>query len=207
MKRGLLRILIVLGLGSLSCQAQELNAPVSKELHLQLEDTVELVKTPKFYIPKKAAMLSAVFPGLGQIYNGKWWKTPFVYAAVAGTVYGISWNNKYYSLYKNGYYDWIDNDPNSTRYLEVLPPGSDLESIDGTWFKSQLLAKKDGYRRDRDFMIILAAGVYLLNIIDANVDAHLSDFDVSPDLSMQLAPTILENRGAATFGLACTFKF
>lgn len=174
---------------------------------LQIEDSVQVLKVPKFYIPKKAAMLSAAFPGLGQIYNGKWWKVPIIYAGVAATVYGISWNNEYYSKYKRGYYDWIDSDPFSKSYLEVLPPNASVEDLDGTWFKSQLEAKKNSYRRDRDLMIIVAVAVYMINIIDANVDAHLADFDVSPDLSMRLSPSIINTQGQPALGLACRFNF
>ncbi len=205
MARNSIFIMILALSGLIQLKAQE---PVLQfEDTLLVQDSVQLAKKTKFYIPKKAAMLSAAFPGLGQIYNGKWWKVPILYAGVAATIYGISWNNGYYTKYKSGYYDWIDSDPYSQSYLEVLPPNSNIENIDASWFESQLEAKKDSYRRDRDLMIIVAVGVYMINIIDANVDAHLSDFDVTPDLSMRVSPSLIYSQGQASLGLACCFKF
>lgn len=156
-------------------------------------EKIEPEKTTRFYIPKKAAMFSAAFPGLGQAYNRKYWKIPILYAGIAATGYGIWWNDSFYTQYRNAYIDIRDSDPKSERYLEVLPPGYDFDEQSADWkrwFESQLLKKKDSYRRDRDLLVIVMAGVYILNIIDANVDAHLSDFDISNDLSLNVAPML-----------------
>lgn len=157
-------------------------------------EKIKPLKKERFLIPKKAAMYSAVFPGLGQAYNHKYYKIPFIYAGIGATAYGIWWNNKFYNTYRNAYIDIRDSDPMSERYLEVLPPGYDFDEQDASWkswFESQLGKKKDSYRRDRDLLVIVMVGVYVLNIIDANVDAHLSDFDISKDLSLNVSPVLV----------------
>lgn len=139
--------------------------------------------------PKKATMLSAAIPGAGQIYNGQWWKVPILYAGIGSLGYFIYWNNNSYVRYRNAYIDFVDDDPTTTRY-ELLFPTKDYVISDDAWFEETLENRQDSYRRDRDFLIICMIGVYALNVIEANVAAHLHDFDVSDDLSMQLAPDL-----------------
>lgn len=140
--------------------------------------------------PKKATMLSAAIPGAGQIYNGHWWKVPILYAGIGTLGYFIYWNNDQYILNRNAYIDFIDGDPNTTRYEELLQEGQDIDDFDPDWFEQTVENRKDSYRRDRDFLIICMVGVYALNIIEANVAAHLHDFDVSDDLTMKIAPEL-----------------
>lgn len=173
------------------------------------------VKPVRVVSPKKAAMLSAVFPGLGQIYNRKYWKLPIVYGSIGGMIYGLAWNNKTYLEYRNAYIDWsykLDGLPNNERYKKIVPKDHDFSVYDSdgeVWFKKQLENKKDSYRRDRDLMIFGVAVVYLINILDASVDAHLSNFDVGEDLSMELSPVItnVSHIGNRSLGLACRFNF
>lgn len=138
--------------------------------------------------PKKATMLSAAIPGAGQIYNGHWWKVPILYAGLGTLGYFIYWNNDAYIRYRNAYIDFIDDDPTTTRYEEIIPPDYDI--TDDAWFEATVENRRDNYRRDRDFLIICTVGLYALNIIEANVAAHLHDFDVSDDLSMKISPDL-----------------
>lgn len=139
--------------------------------------------------PTRSVWLAAIFPGLGQIYNRKYWKLPIVYGGVAGCIYAITWNGKYYKDYMNAYKDIADTDPNTNSYLQVLPYNVDPNSA---WAKDFLNQKQNYYRKYRDLSIIISVAVYALSIVDAFVDAQLSNFDVSPDLSMRVAPTLIE---------------
>ncbi|MFB6319280.1 DUF5683 domain-containing protein [Saccharicrinis sp. FJH54] len=172
-------------------------------------------KLSKVYVPKKAAMLSAAFPGLGQIYNHKWWKVPILYAGFAACAYGINYNNERYSLYRYAYIDLVDSDPSSRSYIDApLPmPREEREAYilsNKSYFEGVFKSRRESFRRDRDLMIIVTVGVYVLNIIDANVDAHLADFDVSNDLSMNVSPVLLNGlsgSGKYTPGLSLTLNF
>ena len=140
--------------------------------------------------PKKAAMLSAAFPGVGQIYNGDWWKAPIIYVGLGSLGFCIYLNNDRYNLYRNGYIDYIDDDFTTRRY-NLIPGAEDVrEDEEDEWMESILENRKNSYRRNRDLSVIATIGVYVLNIIEANVAAHMSDFDVSDDLTMKVAPTI-----------------
>ncbi len=139
--------------------------------------------------PSRSVWLAAVCPGLGQIYNRKFWKLPIVYGGVAGCIYAITWNGKYYKDYITAYKDIADTDPNTNSHLQVLPYSVDPNSA---WAKDFLNQKQNYYRKYRDLSIIISVAVYALSIVDAFVDAQLSNFDVSPDLSMRVAPTLIE---------------
>lgn len=160
--------------------------------------------------PRRAVLMSAIFPGLGQIYNRKYWKLPILYGGFVGLAYAISWNNKYYRDYYNGYIDIMDNDPNTNRWHKFVPYGREPASVEAH-FKSGVLQRgKDFYRRNRDLSIIAAVALYGLNIVDAYVDAQLFDFDISPDLSMRLQPSISVDAqpfAANMLGMQCTFRF
>ncbi len=178
----------------------------------EFEDTFTVApeKKIKIYDPRKAALLSAGFPGLGQIYNKKYWKLPFIYGGFAGLTYGIVWNNKWYNNYSNYYVDITDGDPTTTRYLDLVSQ----EFIDGysggeSELATKFKQKKESYRRDRDFVIILTVGLYVLNILDASVDAHLSDFDIGKDLSLKVQPEVQYNdiAGSSTMGMSCRLRF
>ncbi len=183
---------------SLGAQVKEGASDTLKVSHLHLKVAKD---------PKRAAMLSAVFPGFGQIYNRKFIKLPFVYGAIGGIAYGINWQNTRYQNFKYAYTDWVTKSP-LKRYLDVVPEYYDVTTVDAAYFESQLQRYRDYYRRNRDLLIIAMGGVYVLNILDANIDAHLSNFDVSQDLSYNISPTILTTVGMpSVVGLRLEIKF
>ena len=167
----------------------------------------EEVKEP--HSPKKAAMYSAIIPGWGQAYNKKYWKIPIVYAGFGTIGYFIGWNNRYYNTYKDAYSDLTDDDPNTDSYNDIeasqyydLTNPTDCEN-----FRSGLNKQQEYYRRNRDLLIISIIGFYGLNIIDASVDAHFFEFDISEDLTMNWQPTVQPYRKELVYGLNFTFNF
>ncbi len=162
--------------------------------------------------PHKATFYAAIFPGLGQIYNRKYWKLPLLYGGIAALCYSIHFNGDYYSRYRAAYRDFIIRDPNNKSYIQFQKrTGLTLEQVEGvyaTWFSNALKNKRDYYRRYRDMSYFGMAGVYLVQLVDACVDAHFFDFDVSDDLSMNWAPTISAGEyGCTNVGLAVTITF
>lgn len=134
---------------------------------------------------KKATTLSTICPGAGQIYNKSYWRVPIVIGGLASTIYTIDWNNRGYKRFKTAYSLRADFEKNPDKY-----PGGSADEFRGAYSSTFLKNLKDSYRRNRDLCIILTAGVYILNIIDAHVDAHLQDYDISDDLSMNLEPYV-----------------
>ena len=159
--------------------------------------------------PTKAVIYSAIFPGLGQIYNRKYWKLPIVYGGFLGFSYAIAWNGRYYTDYSNGFKDIMDEDPATDSWKNFLPYGQDPESVDKEWLKTVLKRRKDFYRRYRDLSIIGTIAMYALSMVDAYVDAQLFDFDMSTDLSFRIEPTIIQKNDylANSFGVQCSFHF
>ena len=137
--------------------------------------------------PVRAVWMSALFPGLGQAYNRRYWKLPLVAAGFMGLAYGTSWNNGMLRDYTKAYSDIMDNDPNTKSYMDFFPSTIKEEDLDKTWLTNILKSRKDYYRRNRDLCIISMVGVYLLAMVDAYVDASLAHFDISSDLSVQVA--------------------
>ena len=165
-------------------------------------DTTTLYKPD----PKKAIWYSLLCPGLGQLYNRRYWKLPFVGAGIIGVAYAINWNSKYYNAYTNGYRDIMDDDPTTTSYLKLLPPGT--SGINESQLVTVLKNRQQKFRRSRDLSYIGAAGVYVICILDAFVDAQLYDFDISPDLSVTpSAPRINNYGGAKAVELSLAFRF
>lgn len=136
----------------------------------------------KEHSPKKAGILSAVLPGLGQIYNGKWWKTPIVYAGLGGIGY-LAYNN--YSDYKTFLtaYEIKTGD-----FPEDETPSEAALQLSEYYQASQLQTYKENYRRNFELYCILLAAWYGLNIVDAIVDGHLYTYDISDDLSLSIDP-------------------
>ncbi len=162
--------------------------------------------------PKKAVLYSAIFPGLGQIYNRKYWKLPILYGGFVGLSYAISWNNGHYQDYFEAQKALLDDDPqNDLVWQKLLPYGMDPATADKNWFAGVLKDRKNYFRYYRDFSIILTAALYGLGIVDAYVDAQLFEFDVSPDLSMRVEPVIFKkadsNYLANSYGFRCSFSF
>ena len=164
--------------------------------------------------PNRATWLAVIVPGLGQIYNRSYWKLPVVYGAFMGCAYAISWNARMYTDYKEAYRDILtdtelSSDP-ARSYNAILPPGYTIESMGGrTQYTSTLNSRQNRYRRYRDISIAATIGVYILSIIDAYVDAQLFDFDISPDLSLDVTPQLYQDpfrdNKSAEIKLAFTF--
>lgn len=169
---------------------------IKKDSLYMAKDSSLLASTEKVRIfnpdPTRAVWLSALFPGLGQIYNRRFWKLPIVVGGFMGISYAMTWNNKMLRDYTKAYRDVMDNDPNTNSYMDFYPPTVDESSIDKEWLKKVLKSKKDFYRRNRDLSIICMVGMYFLCMVDAYVDASLSHFDISPDLSMDVYPILIE---------------
>jgi hypothetical protein len=144
--------------------------------------------------PAKAAFYSAIFPGLGQIYNKKYWKLPLVYGAIGTSAYFYFDSQKNYNIYRDEYKNRLAGNTSDSEYLSRLS-------------ESQLITAQKQFQRNRDLSALFVVGFYILNIIDANIDAALSQFNVSEKLAFQ--PVI--NRNTLTskddFGVALNYSF
>lgn len=141
--------------------------------------------------PSKAAFYSAILPGLGQAYNKKYWKIPLVYGAIGTSLYFYFDSNKKYQSYRDAYKQRLAGLPDQYDYLDT----------------SRLVAAQKFYQRNRDLSLFVSVGFYILNIVDANIDAHLIQFNVSDDLS--LAPDLYQNdlNNKPNLGLTLNYKF
>lgn len=157
--------------------------------------------------PTRAIWMSALCPGLGQIYNRRYWKLPIIIAGFMGLGYGMSWNNTQYQDYFNGYKDLMSGDPDKKSYMNFFPPNTDESSLDKNWLKSVLQMRKNFYRRNRDLCIICMVGVYLLAIIDSYVDAQLAHFDISPDLTMDISPGFYSEPVTRKYSIGLNWAF
>lgn len=166
--------------------------------------------------PKRALWLSLVIPGAGQVYNRKYWKLPIFYGGFVGCIYAMTWNNQMYHDYAQAYMDIMDNDPTTQSYNNFLHLGATITPANEERYKNIFKQRKDRYRRWRDLSIFTTIAVYALSVIDAYVDASLSDFDISDDLSLHIAPTVISNKSIATpnnpfrssaIGVGCSLTF
>ena len=199
---------------------------IESPIEIRLENTIDIesiaseidtsaikLKTEFKPDPKKAIIYSAIFPGLGQIYNRKYWKLPIVYGGFLGCVYAITWNSNQYNEYSNAIRDFNDDNPDTnswTRFKGAMNADvSAWSSSEKANFTNRLQRGKDFYRRYRDLSYIITVGVYALTMIDAYVDAQLFDFDISPDLGMRVEPVLFEKSAynSRSLGLQCSFKF
>lgn len=147
--------------------------------------------------PGRALLYSAVVPGLGQAYNRKFWKIPVIYSALGGVAFLFNNNNKQYNKYLTGLHELLD----TTITITIFTNNPDTQVI---------TQYKDKFRRNRDLSAVILIAVYVLNFIDATVDAHLYDFDISDDLSLKIKPEILPlytQQKNNTIGLTFSFKF
>lgn len=161
--------------------------------------------------PTRAVLYSAICPGLGQIYNRKYWKLPLVYGSFMGCIYAVTWNNKNLKDYSQAYKDIMSDDPVlNNSWQNFLPYGANPEEyIHNSNFQDRLKRQKDYYRRYRDLSIIITGLVYFICMIDAYVDAQLFDFDISPNLSMRVVPIMEEptNHNSRSYGVGCSINF
>jgi hypothetical protein len=158
----------------------------------------------------RATMLAVSFPGLGQIYNRKYWKIPVVYVGFGALIYSAGFNGKNYNMYMKAYQDFTNNILAANSYLKVISPSVDRSTYDPkvnptgynlslyVQFKNAMLQMVDYYKRYRDLSYIGIAGWYLFSILDANVDASLFNYDISPNLNLTLAPVKMALPGGFT---------
>lgn len=165
---------------------------------------------------KRAMWLAIVLPGAGQIYNRKYWKLPFVYGGFVGCAYAMRWNNQMFRDYSQAYMDIMDDDPNTQSYNQFLHLGAKIDSSNLDRYQRLFKNRKDKFRRWRDLSFFCLVGVYAISIIDAYVDASLSEFDISKDLSLRVEPTIINrsNNGLQanplrdnSLGVSCSLNF
>ena len=217
------------GLQGLSAQekADSLSAPDSlmameeAPIRLNVDSIVKTkeLKAPKDWStwrpnPKRALWLALVIPGGGQIYNRKYWKLPLIYGGFMGCIYAMNWNNTMYKDYSQAYMDLMDSDPNTQSYNQFLHLGASITTAaDKKRYEEIFRKRKDKYMRWRDLSFFVMIGVYALSVIDAYVDAELSVFDISKDLSLKVEPTIINNGSSnnvldnSSVGLQCSLNF
>lgn len=167
--------------------------------------------------PKRAMWLAIVVPGAGQIYNRKYWKLPIFYGGFLGCYYAMRWNNMMYRDYSQGYIDLNDGNLETQSYNQFMHLGMTIDEskpTDVQRFSTKFKKRKDYYRRYRDMSAFILIGVYALSVIDAYVDASLSEFDISEDLSMKVSPTLMQNGGytfnpvrTTSLGVHCSLTF
>lgn len=187
------------------------SAPVLKESEVPA-DSLKKEIDQKIWVPNptKATWLALVIPGGGQIYNRKYWKLPIFYGGFAGCAYALTWNSKMYKDYSTAYKDAMNGNMQSSSITDLLPPGY---TVSESQLKELLRKRKDTYRRYRDLSIFAFIGVYLLSVIDAYVDAELSNFDITPDLSMRVEPAVINSNQISnssnnrSVGVQCSFRF
>lgn len=143
--------------------------------------------------PTKAVWFAALFPGLGQVYNRRYWKLPIIVGGYLGLAYATNWNNSMLRDYTKAYADLLDNDPDTKSYMDLFSPNVKEENLDKSWLRNVLRSRKNYFRRNRDLCIIAMVGVYLLAMVDAYVDASLSHFDITPDLTMDVVPALMQD--------------
>ncbi len=141
--------------------------------------------------PKKATLLSAVLPGAGQVYNGKSWKVPILYAGILTDLYFINYNHRRYESFRDALFALDKKEPNQFPSLN----------------RAALVRNVDYWRQNRDLTVLLLLGIYALNLVDANVDAHLSGFDISEDLALQVAPQLGTVSASNSMGVSLTLRF
>lgn len=161
--------------------------------NLKVADSAKII--PK-HNPGKALLMSAILPGAGQVYNRKYWKVPIIYAGFAACGYFINFNNSRYQQYRKAYILRADGDTTTTdKYVNL-------------YSEANLLELKTYYRRNRDLTIIITTAVYVLNLLDAYVDAHLFNFNVNDNLSLQALPDFgLDHMAKPTAGIRLNFTF
>ena len=200
---------IIILTGNLAVKAQQIN--ISND-SLQVKVPTQKVERS----PKKASIYAALFPGLGQIYNKKYWKLPILYGGYTGLIYVLGWTNNNYQDYSDGYriiaqYTSADQmTPEERAFLDGMIKNPSISLDNPTTYnyvKTQLKNGKDYYRKNRDMTIMGIALLHVLSIIDASVDANLFDFDISEDLSMRVEPMPINIGQNMVLGLNVAIKF
>tara|TARA_R110000765_G_scaffold322140_1_gene414009 strand:+ start:461 stop:1108 length:648 start_codon:yes stop_codon:yes gene_type:complete len=170
-----------------------------------IKDSVSFKKSKKEFnplAPSKAAFYSAILPGMGQAYNKRYWKVPIVWGAIGGSIYMYTFNNDSYQRFRTafkrrqaGFTDDEFYDLNNG-----ILPSLDVDDLE---------YQQERFQRDRDLWLVVAIGMYALNIVDANVDAHLKQFNIDDDLSIDFEPYFDLNQvtNSPNYGMALIIKF
>ena len=188
----------------------ELHTPASPDFR---EQALKIHDQVNWQPNSSKALLWALLPGGGQIYNRKYWKLPIVWGAFMTCYYSVTWNHRQYQDYHAAYRDLSSEDPSkNTSWLAFAPAGAKAEDYKTyqSSLKSTLKRGNDFYRRYRDLSILASILVYGLSILDAYVDAELYTFDISPDLSLRVAPEVgLPKLGIPSYqlGVNCSLTF
>jgi hypothetical protein len=163
--------------------------------YISPKDTIAKADTikEKLHSPKKAALMSAILPGLGQIYNKKYWKLGIIYPAMGGVVYGFAFNHKYFKVYRDALRIRYDGDSTTIDQFSL-------------YSDDRIVTMKNYYQRYRDLCVIGFSALYVLQIIDAAVDAHLFYFDVGPDLSLQWSPVFSADNAGGYSGVSLRLR-
>ena len=172
-----------------------------------IKDTILVKKPAIIHSPRKATIYSTVLPGLGQIYNRKYWKVPVIYGGFATLGYFINFNNGQYVKFRQAYSDIIDTDPNTNSFKKLTVHPELYGSALIGQFTEQLRGAKDYWRRNRDLLVIFTGVFYAVNIIDASVDAHFFNFDISEDLTFNWAPAPVMCMDKRVIGVQCRIRF
>ena len=198
---------------------ENMEAPVDTAALVRKNDSIQkamAAETKPRFIPNsnRAIWLALVIPGGGQIYNRKYWKLPIVYGGFVGCAYALTWNNRMYKDYSQAYLDIMDDDPNTQSYNQFLHLGAQINESNIERYKEIFRKRKDKYRRWRDLGTFVMIGIYAFSVIDAYVDASLSEFDISDDLSLRIEPTMLNNGNktanplrSGSLGVSCSLTF
>ncbi|WP_246581287.1 DUF5683 domain-containing protein [Echinicola shivajiensis] len=166
-----------------------------RQIEADTTNQQEIILKKKAKNPKKAALLSAILPGAGQVYNEKPWKVPIIYGGIITNLYFVEFNNRRYQLFKDALIIYRDDD------AETENPFPNLNE-DG------LIRNVDYWRRNRDATYLIFGAIYALNIVDAIVDAHLSGFDVSDDLTLKIQPSVESMYASGnSVGISIKLKF
>lgn len=163
-----------------------------EELNLRATDTIATTINP--LAPSKAAFLSAVLPGMGQIYNKSYWKAPLVWGAMGTGIYAFSWNKKKYDSYR-------------TEYKKRLANDTDLNPKYTRLSNNQLIDAQKYHQRNKDLSLLVTVGLYALNIIDANVDSHLKQFNVNGKLTVKPELQYNDFTNKQNVGLSLNYNF
>ncbi|MEH6513656.1 DUF5683 domain-containing protein [Maribacter arcticus] len=170
-----------------------------------IKDSVSFKKSKKEFnplAPSKAAFYSAILPGMGQIYNKRYWKAPIAWGLIGGSIYMYTWNNDNYKSFRTafkrrqaGFTDDEFYDLNNG-----IIPSLDVDDLE---------YQQERFQSDRDLWLVVAIGMYALNIVDANVDAHLKQFNIDDDLSIDFEPYFDFNQvtNSPNYGMALIIKF
>jgi hypothetical protein len=198
----------------------------SAQVIIESEDSVtvdtgrerDLPSSVRVLSPVKATMMAAAFPGLGQVYNRKYWKIPLVYAGFGALGYSILFNSQNFDSWLTAYQDLTDDVPETIsyeKYTQAIDSGEidpalgkdNYNPVSHSTVKDQMLNAVSYYRRYRDLSYIGVAVWYIVSILDANVDAIMSDYDISPELNLSVEPVQLSTIYGPTVGLGVKVTF